>query len=182
MPQTKLTAKRITTFLQNLEGLVGALPTRERKEELERELAAVITFLEEFKARLAKLPAREEEAGLEESLRALSDFVRVAEADPLLSKTLGLTSRRPKARAGSQRRSTSSDHFAIVEHLKGLSPDEMRATLNQRSNGWTVADLKQVASLMGVRVRSKTPRASIVEQIVKRAENQAGYDYLRKHA
>ena len=182
MPQTKLTAKRITTFLQNLGALVDALPTRERKEELERELAAVIAFLEEIKARLTELPAREEEAGLEESLKVIRHYVTVAEADPLISRTLGLTPKQSRARAGSKRPRTPPDHSAIAKRLNGLSPDEMRTALNQKSNGWTVADLKQIASLMGVRVRSKTPRTSIVDQIVKRAENQAGYAYLREHA
>ena len=182
MTHTKLTAKRITTFLQNLGALVAALPTRERKEELDRELAAIITFLEEVKAQLTKLPTREEEAGLEESLKMLRHFVTIAEADPLISRTLGLTPMRSRARPGSKRPRTPPDHSAIAERLNGLSPDEMRMTLNQPSNGWTVADLKQIASLMGVRVRSKTPRTSIIDQIVKRAENQAGYEYLRKHA
>ena len=182
MPQTRLTAKRITIFLQNLGALVDALPTREQKEELERELTAVISFLGEFKARLTELPTREEEARLAESLKVLRHFVAVAEADPLISKTLGLTPRRSRARTGSKRPRTPPDHSAIVDQLKGMSPDEMRTALNQRANGWTVTDLKQVASLMGVRVRSKTTRSAIVEQIVKRAENQAGYDYLREHA
>lgn len=182
MSQTRLTAKRITTFLQSLEALIDTLPTRDQKEEIERELAAIIEFLENFRVRLTELPTREDEAGLEESLKVLRHFVTIAEADPLISRTLGLTPRRSRAPASSKRPKTPPDHSAIVAQLKGLSPDEMRAVLNQRSNGWTVADLKQVAYLMGVRVRSKTQRTAIVDQIVKRVENQAGYDYLREHA
>lgn len=182
MSERKLTAKRFTTFLQHLGALVESLPTQEEKQVLQRELAAVIAFLQDFKARLANLPAREDEAGLQESLQVLRHFVAVAEADPLISKTLGLAQKQSRPRSGSTRPKTPLDHSAIVEQLKDLSPDDMRAALTERSSGWTVADLKQVAGLMGLRVRSKTPRSGIVDQIVKRAENKAGYEYLRKHA
>ena len=182
MAQPKLTAKRINTFLQHLGVLVNSLPTDDQKQEIQRELDAVIAFLADFRTRLANLPTREEEAQLEQSLEVLRHFVAVAEADPLISKTLGLTPKLSRAPSGSKRPRTAPDHSTIVEQLKGLSPHEMRTALGQRTNGWTVADLKQIASMMGVHVRSKTPRSAIVDQIVRRAENQAGYDYLREHA
>ena len=182
MTDTRLTARRITTFLQHLGALVDALPTREQKEALQHELATVIAFLADFKARLAELPTREDEAGLEQSLKVLRHFVAVAEADPLISKTLGLTPKQSRARSSSKRPRTPPDHSAIVNQLKGLSPEDMRTALTQQANGWTIADLKQIASLMGLRVRSKSTRSTIVDQIVKRAENQAGYHYLRDHA
>lgn len=182
MPNTRLTAKRITNFLQHLTALVDALPTHEQKKEIERELDAVIAFLGKFKARLRDLPTREEEARLEESLKVLRHFIAVAEADPLISRTLGLSPKQSRTRSGSSRPRTPPDHSAIVDKLKGLPPGEMRTVLDQRTADCTVTDLKQIATLMGVRVRSKTPRSAIVDQIVKQAENQAGYDYLREHA
>jgi len=182
MTDTQLTAKRITTFLHHLGALVESLPTREQKELLQREIAAIIAFLEDLRAQLAELPIREDEAGLEQSLKVLRNFIAVAEADPLMARTLGLTPKQPKARSGSKRPRTPPDHSAIVDQLKGLSPDEMYAILTQRADGCTVAALKQVALLRGLRVESKASRSAIVDQIVKRAENQAGYQYLREHA
>ena len=182
MPATKLTAKRINTFLQHLGSLVNSLPTREQKDEIERELDTVISFLTDFKARLTGLPMREDEASLEQSLKVLRHFVAVAEADPLISRTLGLNTKPSRTRSGTARPRTRPDISAMVDQLKASSPEEIRETLSQKASGCTVPDLKQIAASMGVRVRSKTPRWEIVDQIVKRAENEAGYDYLREHA
>lgn len=182
MVEIKLTAKRINTFLQHLEVLANSLPTREQKKEVEHELDSVITFLADFKARLTDLPTREEEARLEESLKVLRHFVMIAEADPFISKTLGLKPKRQRSRSGATRSNLRTDPSVIVKKLKGLSPEEVRGVLNQRENRCTVADLKQIAESMGVRIRGKTSRSVIIDQIVKRVENAAGYDYLRKNA
>ncbi len=182
MAATRLTARRINTFLQNLEALVKSLPTQEQKKEIERELDSVIAFLADFKARLTELPTREDEARLEESLKVLRHFIEVAEADPLISRTLALKPRSSRARSNASRPKTKPDVSAIIDELKSSSPGEIRSTLNRRTDRCTVADLRKIAASMGVRVRSKTPRSAIVDQIVKRAENEAGYDYLREHA
>ena len=182
MATTKLTAKRVNTFLQHLGALVDSLPTREQKEQIERELDSVICFLTDFKVRLTTLPTCEEETGLQESIKVLRHFVAVAEADPLISKTLGLRPKQSRVRSGTARPKIRPDVSAIADELKGASPEEIRIALSQRAGGCTVADLRQIAAAMGVRVQSKTSRSAIVDQIVKRAENEAGYDYLREHA
>ena len=130
MPATKLTAKRINTFLQHLGSLVNSLPTREQKDEIERELDTVISFLTDFKARLTGLPTREDEASLEQSLKVLRHFVAVAEADPLISRTLGLNTKPSRTRSGTARPRTSPDISAMVDQLKASSPEEIREALS----------------------------------------------------
>ena len=182
MPETRLTAKRVTAFLQHLTSLVEVLPTQQQKVELQHELNAIIAFLRDFKERLAELPTREDEEGLKQSLEVLRHFVTIAESDPVICRTLGLTPRRTKSSSSVNRRKIPLDHKVIVEELNKLSADDIRTMLTDRTKGWTVADLKQIAGLMGLRVRSRATRATIVDLIVKRTENQEGYEYLRRHA
>ena len=182
MAEPRLTAKRITSFLQQLESLVDSLPTQERKEEIERELECVIGFLNDFKARLTALPTTEDEARLQESLRVLRHFVAVAEADPLISKTLGLHPKAQRLRSSTGRPQERPDVTTMVDELKGAPPAEVRQVLTRKENGCTVADLKQIAAAMGVRVPSKATRTAIVDQIVNRTEKEAGYALLRAHA
>lgn len=182
MAASKLTARRINAFLEHLEALVHSLPTQEQKQEIDRELERVIAFLTDFKARLATLPTCDEEKGLEESLKVLRHFVAIAEADPLISRTLRLKAKESRARSSTRRAKSPENIPALVDELKASSPANIRRALDQKTAGCTVADLRQIATAMGVRVHSKMSRAAIVDQIVKRAEIQAGYDYLRDRA
>lgn len=182
MAETPLTAKRVDTFLKHLAALADSLPTKDQIDEVERELDRVMAFLADFKARLITLPTREDEASLQESLKVLRQFILIAEADPLISKTLGLQPKQAKARSRPARTKTRPDVATIIDDLRGSPTNEIRTSFSERVNGCTVADLKQIAASIGLRVGSKTTKSAIIEQIAKQAENEAGYAYLREHA
>ena len=177
-----LTARRVTAFLDNVAALASTLPTEDQKAEVERELDTIIGFLTNVREALAKVPTRVEGEGLEQSLKVLRHFVEVAEADPLISKTLGLQGKASRSRMvrGSPR--VAVDVKAAVDELRSLSPEEVRRTLEGRMAKCTLMDLREIAAELGVRARSKASRAIMVDHIVKRLENQAGYEYLREHA
>ena len=182
MTQTPLTAKRVNTFLQQLAALADSLPSKDQIGEIERELDRVIAFLGDFKARLIELPTREDEASLQESLKILRHFVVIAEADPIISRTLGLQPKQAKARSRPTRTNTRPDLATIIDDLKGSPKNDISTSFSERVNGCTVADLKQIAASMGLRVGSKATRSAIIDQIARQAENEAGYAYLREHA
>ena len=143
----KLTAKRVEAFLGRLEELVSALPSAENKAEMDRELDAVIGFLLDFKRRLNSVPTAEDAAGLEESIGTLRHYVRIAEADPLISKILGLQEQAKPRTAKKHRKHGEFDANQAVSELKSLTPDEMRRAMEDKTK-FTIAVLRRIAELL----------------------------------
>ena len=181
MKSSKLTSKHVDAFLARLSELTASLPTADQKVEIDRELDAIIEYLMEFKRRLKSIPATEEAAGLEESITTLRHFVQIADADPLLSRTLGLEVRGTRQKQRRRNDSGTQEVKLTIAELTSLSPDDLSRKL-QDTREYPGTALKQIAEELGIRVTSKASRAVIVEQIVKRASNLAGYKYLREHA
>lgn len=181
MNSSKLTTKRVDSFLARLSELAASLPSPKQKAEIDRDLDAIIEFLLDFKRRLKSVPTTDETAGLEASLDTLRHFVQIADADPLLSRALGLESRETRRRQGKVGESVDRDIKPMVAELTSLSPEDLSKRL-QDTQAYSSTALKEVAAELGIRVTSKESRALIVEKIVKRAGNLAGYRYLREHA
>ena len=181
METAKLTTKRVDAFLGRLSELVVALPSAERKAEIDHELDALIDFLLDVKKRLSHVPTSDDAAGLEASFNTLRHFIQIAEADPLISKALGLQERKTRQRPNRPHKHADLDITQEIAELRLLSPDEMRQTFEDKHK-YTVATLRRIGAEFGIRVRSNATRALISEQIVKRAGNLAGYEYLRDHA
>ena len=181
MESRKLTAKRVEAFLGRLSEFANALRSEASEAEIDRELDVVIGFLLDFKRRLNSVPTSENMRGLETSISALRHFVRIAEADPVISRALGIREQgaRPRATKDSGRSELDIKH--ITAELRSMTPEEMRRTLDNRHE-YTVSVLRHIGAEVGVRLPSSATRATIVEQIVKRVGNLAGYDYLRNHA
>lgn len=181
MSTPRLTAKRVDTFLNGVAELAKTLPSAERKAEIDRELDAVISFLLDFKRRLNSMPTADDAAELEQSIGTLRHFVQVADSDPLISKALGLPQKAPRKGTKKTRREPEADIERAVLQLKSLPPDRLRKALID-GNEYTVATLRRLAAELNVRVTVGTTRQQLVEQIVKRIENLAGYEYLRGRA
>lgn len=182
MQKNMLTARRVENFLSKLSELADALPSAERKAEIDRDLDAIVGFLLDFKKRLNSVPAFEDMQGLEESVKTLKHFVRVAEGDPVISKALGLKQtekRRPKSES-----EVSSKRVNIkeeIDQIKSLSPEEIKSHLADGEK-YSSVTLRDISSELGIRVGSKTNREIIIENIAKRIGNLAGYDFLRTNA
>ena len=182
MESTKLTARRVEVFLTRLSELASALPSAERKEEIDRDLDIIVEFLLDFKKRLHSVPAFEDMQGLEESIKTLQHFVRVAEGDVVLSKALGLKQAgKPRSRTHSGSDLANVNVEKEVERIKSLSPEEIKLQLSDKTK-YGAATLRSISAELGIRVGSNVSRELIIEKIVKRIGNLAGYDYLRTHA
>ena len=181
MSTPRLTTKRVDAFLNGVAELAKTFPTPERKAELDRDLDVVISFLLDFKRRLSSMPTADDAAELEHSISTLRHFVQIADSDPLISKALGLPQKAPRKSARRSRTEPDTDVDRVVLRLKALPPEELRRALDD-GNDYTVATLRQLAAELNVRVTTGTTRQQLVEKIVKKIENLAGYEYLRDRA
>ena len=182
MESSKLTAKRVEAFLSRLSELANALPSAERKEEIERDLDTIVEFLLDFKKRLHSVPAFEDMQGLEESIKTLQHFVRVAEGDVVLSRALGLKQPgKPRSKTHSGNDLANVNMEKEVDLIKSLSPEEIKLQLSDKTK-YSASTLRSISVELGIRVGSNVNREIIIEKIVKRIGNLAGYDYLRTHA
>lgn len=176
----KITGKKIEIFLGKLSDLVESLPTQEAKDKTNKELEALINFLLEFQERMKNVPTIEESEKILSTIEKLITLVKVADSDPFLSRSLGLSSQ--KLGGQLKRRSLTdaerSKAKQIAVQLKELSPQELNKKLEGK-NAYKVILLKQIANELGIKVDSKATRISIIEKISKKISNIRGYDYLR---
>ena len=177
----KVSAKKLDGFLNKLSELVDALPSQETKSRLDRELAALITFLEGFRAKLKSLPTDGDVDGVTSTIETIKDFVRVAEADPVMSRVLGLSSVNGGLRKSPQRPLAGREREEakiVAAELQTLSPGDVERKLADKQK-YNVPILKQIGRELGLNLPSRATRLSIIEKITKKTANLRGYSYLR---
>lgn len=176
----KMSGRKIETFLSKLTDLVEALPSQESKDKTDKELATLIHFLSEFREKMSNVPTVEEVGEISSTIERLILLVRLAEADPFLSRSLGLSPGEISASPRRQRLTVNERNKAkeIATQIKNLSPQELSKKFEDGKT-YTIALLKQIANEVGVRVSSRATRTSIIEQISKHLSNLRGYEYLR---
>lgn len=177
----KVSAKKLDSFLNKLSELVDALPSQETKSRLDRELAALITFLEGFRAKLKSLPTDGDVDGVTSTIETIKDFVRVAEADPVMSRVLGLSSVNGGFRKSPQRPLAGREREeakTVAAELRTLSPGDVERKLADKQK-YNVPMLKQIGRELGLNLPSRATRLSIIEKIAKKTANLRGYSYLR---
>ena len=176
----KLTSRKIQVFLSKLSDLVESLPTQEAKDKTDEELNTVINFLSEFRERMKNVPTIEETKEMSSTIERLITLVKLADSDPFLSRSLGLSSAKINGQSKNQSLTGAERSKAkeIAEQIRGLSPQEFDKEFADKSK-YKIIFLKQIASEMGVRVDSRATRASIVRMMSKKLSNIQGYEYLR---
>lgn len=176
----KITGKKIEVFLSKLSDLVESLPTQGMKDRTNQELDTLINFLLDFQERMKNVPTIEETKEILSTVERLITLVRIADSDPFLSRALGLSTKRIGGQT--KRQSLSEEDRTRAKELtlkiKGLSPEELEKKFEDRKK-YKVPFLKQIANELGVKVGSKSTRASIIEKIAKKISNIRGYEYLR---
>lgn len=176
----KNTAKRIEIFLNKMTELVESLPTQEMKDNTNRELDTLINFLLDFQDRLKNVPTMEETKEIILTIEKLITIIKVADSDPFLSRTLGLSVQ--KSSRTSKRQSLSEEEQAtvkqLVQNIREISPNELEKKLEDKKI-YKLIVLKKIANELSIKVDSKMTRASIIEKISKKISNIRGYDYLR---
>lgn len=168
------------SFLCKLADLVESLPTQESKDKTNRELVTLINFLSEFQEKMKDVPTIEETKEIASTIEKLVTFVKLADSDPFLSRSFGLSSQKV---GGQFKRSslTNTDRSRAKEiagQIKDMSSQDLNKELSDK-NAYKVIFLKQIASEIGIKVDSRATRASIIEKISKKISNTRGYEYLR---
>ena len=148
---------------------------------MDADLASLIEFLQNFRTNLSSLPTDEGAEQIASTIESVKDLVRVAEADPVMCRVLGLSDQaRPNSRP--RRRPTSAaDRDAsrkALSELQDMPLHDVEQVLTDRAT-YNVQALKAVAEELGLRTPSKATRLSIIEKITKTLANRQGYEYLR---
>ena len=174
------TGRKLDRFLTDLSALVETLPSPDAKAQIDRDLASLIAFLQDFRARLNSLPTDNDLAGVTSAIEAVRDCVRIAEADPAMSRILGLESEL-KGPKKSVKRIAKNENREIAKSIAGelqdMPPEDVEQMLADKHK-FNVSMLRQIASELEIRIASKSTRLTMIEKISKTLSNRWGYDYL----
>lgn len=172
--------RKLDRFLTDLSALVEILPSPDAKAQIDRDLASLIAFLQDFRARLNSLPTGNDLAGVTSAIEAVRDCVRIAEADPAMSRILGLESEL-KGPKKSVKRIAKNENREIAKSIAGelqdMPPEDVEQMLADKRK-FNVSMLRQIASELEIRIASKSTRLAMIEKISKTLSNRWGYDYL----
>ena len=176
----KSTGRKLDRFLSDLSALVDTLPSPDVKAQMDRELASLIAFLQDFRDRLKSLPTDKDADGVVSTIEAVRDCVRIAEADPVMSRILGLSpefhaTRKPVKGVTKERDREAAK--SIARELKDMPPGEVEQALADKGK-YNVSMLRQVGGELGIRLPSKSTRLAMIDRISKALANRWGYDYL----
>ncbi len=175
------TGRRLDRFLSDLSALVEALPSADAKARMDADLASLIEFLQNFRTRLSALPTDEGADRIASTIEAVKDVVRIAEADPVMCRVLGLSDQR-RPNGGPRRRPANAGGREAakktLDELRRLPSHDVERALADRTT-YKAQSLRAIAAELGLRIPSKATRLSIVEKITKSLANRRGYEYLR---
>ena len=176
----ELTGLKLDKFLTDMSVLVEALPSPDAKAKINRDLASLIEFLQDFRDRLKSLPTDNDLDGVVSKIEAVRDSIRIAEADPTMSRILGLSSgfKRPRK---STKNSTAKQNLAaaksIAVELRCMPPGDIEQVLADKRK-YNAAILRQIGDELGISLSSRSTRPVMIEKITKTLANRWGYDYL----
>lgn len=177
MPDTSgFTGKKMEVFLAKLSEVVGSLPAADEKARIDEDLRVLIGYLEQVRQQIRAVPSREQIDFA--ALERLTGLMKGVDADPVLSRVLGLPgngrrARRPVAPTDDERERAGK----IAREIELLSRDETQARLLDKK--YSLALLRRVASELGIRVRSKASRTAVIDTITGKIANRRGYEILR---
>ena len=172
-----LTGKKMEAFLGKLSDLVGSLPSADEKARIDNDLKVLISYLEEVRKQLETMPTRGQMDG--SAIDRLRELLRAVDADPLLSRVLGMSPNGPRIRRGTRVLGEDARIRAreAARELQNLPGDQVQYRLLDRS--YTVALLRQIGDELGIRIPAKANRLSVIDIIAGKLANRRGYDILR---
>ena len=176
----ELTGRKLDKFLTDMSALVEALPSPNAKAQIDRDLASLISFLQDFRDRLKSLPTDNDLDGVVSKIEAVRDSVRIAEADPAMSRILGLSSgfNRPKKSAKSSATKQNLEAVkSIAVELRRMPPGDIEQVLADKRK-YSAAILRQIGDELDISLSSRSTRPVMIEKISKTLANRWGYDYL----
>lgn len=176
---TKRTSQYQTdAMFKGLKTLLTSLPSEEEKRELIQTLSEAQRFLEELRQLVETVPTTESSRELSEGLSRLNILAERAYSDAGLRRLLGL---RGSVASNIKRVVSPEDAESrargLEEKLIDLKTSDV-ADLLKRS-GEPLSVLTKLATLLGMRTRSKERKADLIKRITTHIENQRGYSLLR---
>ena len=172
--------RKLDRFLIDLSALVETLPSPDAKAQIDQDLASLIKFLQDFRDRLKSLPTDNDLEGVTSTIEAVRDCVRIAEADPAMSRILGLSSelKRPKKSLTSIATKKNREIAkSVADELREMPPENVEQVLADKRK-YSVSMLRQIGGELGITLTSNSTRLAVIEKISKTLSNRWGYDYL----
>ena len=176
---TKRTSQYPTdAMFKGLKTLLTSLPSEEEKRELIQTLREAQSFLEELRQLVETVPTTESSRELSEGLSRLNILAERAYSDAGLRRLLGLRrSVASNTKRGVSPEDAESRARKLEQKLIDLETSDV-ADLLKRS-GEPLSVLTKLATLLGMRTRSKERKADLIKRITTHIENQRGYSLLR---
>ena len=166
------------TLMKGMKALLSSLPSDEEKRELLRTLSEAQSFLEELRLLVESIPTMESSQEFAEGLSRLDTLAERARGDGGLRRLMGFrdagksAAKRPAAPAEAEARAR-----ALEQELRSLdAPDIVSALERSRE---PVSVLTELATQIGIRVRSKERKAELIGRIATHISSWRGYRLLR---
>ena len=166
------------TLMKGLKALLTSLPSDEEKSELLRTLSEAQSFLEELRLLVESIPTMESSQEFAEGLSRLDILAERARRDGGLRRLMGFrdvgrsTAKRPAGPVEVEARAR-----ALEQKLSRLEAPDIVSALER--SGEPVSVLIELATQIGIKVRSKERKAELIGRIASHISNWRGYRLLR---
>jgi hypothetical protein len=166
---------RQRAFLGSLRSVLETLPSGPERAELDASFKTLIDFLTGLRDNLRNLPTPDEGTNVAEALRKLETLYDRASSNPITASALGLR-HATRQRYGGASKIDETRIKAIAANLQTLPVEAIREEL--QGEKYLVAELRGVASELGIASSTKLNRNALAHQIAMKIANYRGYKSL----
>jgi hypothetical protein len=177
-PAKAASLRKVITALQDL---IRTLPTPEELHKMDESLEALITYLRHIQQDLKSIPMRDEFGEASVIIDQLDTLLRRAEENPIIGRAIGLEKPLPKKLRQPTTGITTQNAREALHEFEDMTIDQIRDALSLESK-YSLADLRQIADALGIRVQSTASRDVFASRITTRLANSRGYRNLSKSA
>lgn len=166
------------SLFKGIKALLTSLPSEEEKNELLRTLSETQDFLDELRSLVETVPTMESSRELSEGLSRLDVLAERAGSDAGIRRLIGLrNSTGPRIRRSPAHTDAKTQAMRLKQRLSESHTSDIVSLLEESREPLTV--LTELASLFGMRIRSKERKTDLIRRIANHVENQRGYRLLR---
>jgi hypothetical protein len=168
---------RARSLLAALQELVRTLPTEAEKQDMHSAMAALESYLQHVMRELSSVSTQEGASNVLEALERLEALLARAEANPMVARAIGLERTPPRKRPMRVAPHDGPQVDAALHNLASMTIDQVRDSLGDPSQH-SLADLRSIASAIGLKVQSRSTRENMVNHITTALANSRGYQRL----
>jgi len=173
----KIKYSKLKSFISGLQVLVNSLPTEDEKQELRKNVNAIIDFFKYLNNNIGEIPSIENTEKIKINLQKMEEILLKIESDQLLSIMAGL--KKPAIKKYSKPKIEAfyiTNAKLILSELEKLPIDEIKKKLE--NNKYNVLDLKAIAHIMNIKSIENYSAATLIHQIAMKIANYRGYQKL----